>query len=196
MSNQPIANCDTPDPWLIASPLTPNTFYLTFTLGNRIELWSSSNLESFHNATRSTIWQPPPGSPWSADIWAPELHYLFGSWYVYAAGAPPDQGNKGHRTIVLRSNSQDPMDASAWMFEGPLRGLPQDQWSIDATVFSIDHGQPGMKDQQRRWYVCYSGWPLGDQSDTQQDLFLAKLANPLEVEHGSLVCISKAELEW
>ena len=146
MSNRPISNHDTPDPWVIASPLQPNTFYLTFTLGNRIEIWSSPSFEDFHDQNpqlrRSTIWQPQPNTPWSADVWAPELHFLYGNWYVYAASAHPDKGNASHRTIVLRCNSanRDPLDASAWEFLGPLRGVPDDQWAIDATVFSPDPG--------------------------------------------------------
>lgn len=205
MSNRPIADHDTPDPWLIPSPHHPGLFYLTFTLGNRIEIWSSDNLESFHDShpalRKTVIWQPPPGSPWSADIWAPELHFLFGTWWVYAAAAPPAEGNKGHRTVVLRCTDQnrDPMNGGSWVFEGPMRGLPNHQWSIDATVFSPDpagHLPGGRPDEQRRWYVCYSGWPLGDYSDTQQDLFLAKMKNPLEVEEGTLTCIGRAELPW
>lgn len=209
MSNRTIADHDTPDPWVIASPLQPNLFYLTFTLGNRIEIWSSTDLESFHdqnpNIRKSTIWQPAGGSPFSEDIWAPELHFLFGSWYIYAAGAQPGQGNPSHRTIVLRStNVSDPLDRSSWHFEGPLRGLPNDQWSIDATVFSPDLGptnqyieaQGGYPDEQRRWYVVYSGWPLGDHSDTQQDLFIARLKSPVEADSNSLKCICRAELPW
>lgn len=210
MSNRPIANHDTPDPWLLASPLQPHLFYLTFTLGNRIELWSSSNLEDFTDQNpslkKSCIWRPSPGSPWSADIWAPELHFLFGTWYIYAAGAQPGQGNPSHRTIVLRNTNptRDPMDPESWVFEGPLKGLPRHQWSIDATVFSPDpglsanmaEGLGGYPDEQRRWYICYSGWPLGDNSDTQQDLFLARMRGPMEADEQSLVCVSRAELEW
>ncbi|KAK5072042.1 hypothetical protein LTS08_000860 [Lithohypha guttulata] len=209
MSNRPIADHDTPDPWIIASPFQRDLFYLTFTLGNRIEIWSSSSIESFHDRNpsirKSTIWQPPGGSPWSADIWAPELHFLFGTWYIYAAAAQPGQGNPSHRTIVLRSsNPSDPLDRAAWHFEGPLKGLPHDQWSIDATVFSPDpglsshspDGRGGYPDDQRRWYIVYSGWPLGDHSDTQQDLFIANLRSPLEAHPQSLQCISRAELPW
>lgn len=206
MSNKPISNHDTPDPWLIPSPLQPNLFYLTFTLGNRIEIWSSPSIEDFHDTNphikRSTIWQPPPNTPWSADIWAPELHFLYGNWFVYAASAHPDKGNASHRTIVLRCTSanRDPLEHASWEFLGPLRGVPDDQWAIDATVFSPDPGlgqsQGGYPDEQRRWYICYSGWPLGDHSDTQQDLFIARLRSPTEADPQSLTTISRAELPW
>lgn len=194
MSNQPICNQDTPDPWVLPDPHNPGRFYLTFTLGNRIEIWASNSIENFHNAQKSVAWQPAPNSPWSSDIWAPEIHYLYGEWFIYAAAAEPGKGNASHRTIVLRSRSPDPMAGpQVWEFLGPMKGLPMDQWSIDATVFSPDQGAD---DRQKRWYVCYSGWPLGDHSDTQQDLFLARMVSPFEVDSRSLTCISRASLPW
>lgn len=56
-------------------------FYLTFTLGNRVEIWCSSQLENFHDCQKSVVWQPVPGSPWSADIWAPELRTYLSCLY-------------------------------------------------------------------------------------------------------------------
>lgn len=78
------------------------------------------------------------------------------------------------------------MNASGWQFLGPLKGMP-DHWSIDATVFS-----PSGHDL----YCCWSGWPLGDSSDTQQDLFLVKMASPEQAIAESLVCISRADQHW
>ena len=206
MSNQTIASQDTPDPWLIPSPFhSPSSplFYLTFTLGNRIEIWSSPSLESFHDphVHRTIIWQPAPGSPWSADIWAPELHYISNTWYIYAAAAQPNQGNASHRTIVLRCTDQDPMSSSqSWIFEGPLQGLPTDQWSIDATVFTLDppsqQGQQQDQNQQQRWYICYSGWPPADTSDTQQNLYLAHLVSPTTADSHSITLISQPTHPW
>ena len=182
MSNRPICDVDTPDPWIIAAN---GQFYMTFTLGNRVEIWASGSLEDFRNCRKSLIWEPRD-SGWVPGIWAPELHQLNGIWYVYFCGEKPGQGNPSHRTLVLRSRLQDPMDRSGWEFVGPLRGIP-DHWNIDATVFSP---------RPNELYCCYSGWPLGDHSDTQQDLFLIKLASPEVAIENTLVCISRASLPW
>ncbi|KIW53008.1 hypothetical protein PV05_08613 [Exophiala xenobiotica] len=182
MSNIPIADIDTPDPWMLRHN---NYFYLTFTCGNRVEIWMSQSMENFRSCQKITAWHPTPGTPWSIDLWAPELHYLHGTWYVYFCAAHPGQGNPSHRTVLLRSSSQDPMDAGAWSFLGPLQGLP-DHWNIDATVLSLHN----------KLYCCYSGWPLGDHSDTQQDLFLIELADPEHALTNTLTCISRAELPW
>lgn len=62
-----------------------------------------------------------------------------------------------------------------------------DHWSIDATAFTINGHD---------LYCCWSGWPLGDYSDTQQDLFLIKMKSPEEALADTLVCISKADQPW
>lgn len=186
MSNKTIAPIDTPDPWMIAAN---GVFYLTFTLANRIEIWESPLMEDFFNARKTVVWKPEPGSRWSADIWAPELHWLNGVWYIYATASHPGAGNPAHRTIVLRSHHQDPMEASGWQFLGPLKGMPE-QFSIDATVFS-----PNGQDL----YICWSGWPPGDNSDTQQNLYLAQMVTPEEIVAENIlppVCIATADLDW
>lgn len=183
MSNRPICDRDTPDPWVIAAN---NHFYFTFTCGDRVEVWASQYLEDFRQAQKSTIWKPEKGAPWSADVWAPEIHLINGTWYIYFCAAQPGKGNASHRTLVLRSSNPDPLDPAAWSFLGPLKGIP-DHWNIDATVFSMG---------PNNLYCVYSGWPLGDHSDTQQDLFLIKLSSPEVAIPESLTVISRASLPW
>lgn len=182
MSNRPICDTDTPDPWMIEFR---GCYYLTFTSGDHIEVWSSQSVEGFKNCTKSLIWRPEPGAPWSDGVWAPELHFINNTWYIYVACAHPAEGNPSHRTVVLRSSSMDPQDPAGWNFLGPLKGLP-DHWNIDLTVFELNS----------RLYCCYSGWPLGDYSDTEQDLFLMEMNSPEEAKSDSLITISKPELDW
>ena len=143
-------------------------------------------MEDFHNPRTAVVWQPVEGSGWSVDIWAPELHWIENTWYIYTAGARPGIGNPSHRTLVLRSSDEDPMNASAWTFVGPLKGLP-DHWHIDATVFSPRCDE---------LYCCYSGWPIGDDSDTEQHLFLIKLLSPEEADPQTLTTISRPTIAW
>lgn len=65
---------------------------------------------------------------------------------------------------------QDPATGS-WEFVGPIRGMKQDQWAIDGTVFEL-HGQ---------LYFVYSGWPFDNpnESDLQQYLFIISLSDPV-----------------
>jgi GH43 family beta-xylosidase len=83
------------------------------------------------------------------------------------------------------------MEEGSWEFLGQVKGLP-DHWNIDATVFTL----PATTGSSEKLYCCYSGWPTGDFSDTQQDLFLVELESPEIAKPESVVCISRAELPW
>ncbi|KAG9776207.1 hypothetical protein KCU88_g4947, partial [Aureobasidium melanogenum] len=95
MSNRPISDTDTPDPWMISAN---NRFYLTFTAGDRVEIWSSASMEDFRSGNpqrqQSVVWKPTPGTPWSVDIWAPELHRLNNTW-AELPWERPDGGRRG-----------------------------------------------------------------------------------------------------
>lgn len=80
--------------------------------------------------------------------------------------------------LILQSSNPNPIDATSWQFLGALRGM-SDHWAIDATVFSA----------QNSMHCPYPGWPLGDRSDIEQDLFLIPLINPQDADLKTLVCI-------
>jgi GH43 family beta-xylosidase len=127
------------DPYVL---LEKGTYYMTFTSGGHIEVWSANSLFDFEsNCKKEVIWRPPQDKPYSADLWAPELHSIQGRWYVYFAAADPQHGNRSHRMYVLSGPESDssPMDSSKWEFSGRLAGLPEDQWAIDGTVITL-HG--------------------------------------------------------
>ncbi|KAL9107593.1 MAG: hypothetical protein Q9227_007496 [Pyrenula ochraceoflavens] len=104
---------------------------------------------------------------------------------VYFSGAHPDQGNRSHRTLVLRSHNPDPMISAGWEFLGPLKGMP-DHWAIDATIFGLG----------RKLFCCWSAWPSGDTSDTEQDLMLIELENAEQAIGGSILTLSRPLLNW
>lgn len=87
--------------------------------------------------------------------------------------------------LVLRSPNPDPMDPRSWQFLGPLKGMP-DHWAIDATIFPLNG----------KLYCSWSGWPPGDASDTEQDLFIVELKSPEEAISETVRCLSKPTLEW
>ncbi|KAI1815236.1 glycoside hydrolase family 43 protein [Poronia punctata] len=138
----------TPDPFV---NFFAGQYYLTYTTGNRVEVWSSSSLVDIErSAIRHQIWTPPPNSPHSADLWAPELHAVQGRWYIYYTASDPSQGSKSHRIYILGGPSATEHPCSGqWSFLGRLRNMPE-QWAIDGTVFELD-GQ---------LYLAYSGWPI------------------------------------
>ncbi|KAI1378663.1 glycoside hydrolase family 43 protein [Hypoxylon crocopeplum] len=197
-----ITSIGTPDPFVT---LFRGRYYLTFTTGNRVEIWSSRSLADIESsADRHVIWTPPQGTDHSADLWAPELHALHGRWYVYYAAANPAHGNKSHRMYVLGGPpaSEDPCRGQ-WEFLGRIHGMP-DQWAIDGTVFELNGGL----------YFVYSGWPLSGGSnsnssdnpnpdeeeevvvsDLVQQLFIMKLDAPTSAASGAAL-ISRPSHAW
>jgi GH43 family beta-xylosidase len=55
------------------------------------------------------VWTYPTSGPNCNGVWAPELHYLSGKWYIYYAATTCDNNNANHRMFVLEGNSQDPL---------------------------------------------------------------------------------------
>lgn len=125
-----------------------------------------------------------------SDIWAPELHDIDGTWYVYFSADIPPKGNPGHRMYVLRgpASSVDPMAAtSVFKLVGLVANLPSDQWAIDGTVFKLNN----------QLYITYSGWTKGETDANTQQLFIAKMSDPVTADPTAGVhMISEATNSW
>ncbi len=164
------------DPWSIYKD---GYYYYTHTLGNRIAIWKTKNLANLATAERSTIFTPPRDSAWSRNLWAPEIHYLQGKWYVYFAA---DNGkNENHRVYVLENSSADPLQGE-WRFIGKIAD-PSDKWAIDGSVF----------EHNKQLYMVWSGWE-GD-INRRQDIYIAKMKNPWTIG-GKRVRISSPVFDW
>jgi GH43 family beta-xylosidase len=100
-------------------------------------------------------------------VWAPELHYINGEWYIYVAMCKGSDDNAKHRMYVLKGTSQDPTDE--FELVGQITDST-DKWAIDGTVFTF-HDE---------LYFVWSGWP-GD-SDGQQNLYIAHMSDPTTID--------------
>lgn len=154
-------------------------YYYTHTTGNRIVLWKTKNIADLKRAEQKTIYTPPPGMPYSKEIWAPEIHFIDGKWYAYFAA---DNGsNDNHRMYVLENASEDPMQGE-WIFKGKVAD-PADKWAIDGDVFEY----------RKKRYLIWSGWE-GDKNG-QQNIYIAKMENPWTIK-GERVKISSSTYDW
>ena len=147
------------DPWIIQKD---GFFYYTNTSGSRLFLRKAKNLADLKRSEQKTIWIPPAGTSYSKEIWAPELHFIYGKWYMYFSA--DDGSNKNHRIHVVENPSTDPMEGK-WEFKGKVSD-PSDKWAIDASVFEY----------QGRLYMIWSGWE-GDVNG-QQNIYIAVMKNP------------------
>jgi GH43 family beta-xylosidase len=165
-----------PDPWVIQKD---TTYYYLNTFGNRIGIYKTGKMSQLSTASLTTIWTPPVTGAYSKDIWAPEMHYLNGKWYVYFAA--DDGNNSSHRIYVLENVSADPT-AGTWTLKGKVAPLT-DKWAIDASEFDYN-GQS---------YLIWSGWE-GD-VDGQQNIYIAKLSDPWTIT-GDRVLLSAPTYNW
>jgi len=165
-----------PDPY---SCYKDGYYYYTHTMGNRLELWKTKNMAELATAVHKTIFTPPPGMPYSKDLWAPEILFVDGKWYAYFAA--DGNGNYSHRMWVLENGSADPFEGE-WVFKGKI-ATPSDKWAIDGDVFQY----------RKQWYMVWSGWE-GDVNRTQ-NIYIAKMKNPWTLE-GERVMISSPSYGW
>ena len=164
------------DPWSIYKD---GYYYYTNTLGDRIDIWKTKNLADLKTAMRKTIWIPPANTNYSKEIWAPEIHFLEGKWYVYFAA--DDGMNDNHRLYVIENSAIDPLEGE-WIFKGKITDA-SDKWAIDGSVFQHNN----------KMYMVWSGW-AGDKNG-RQDIYIAEMENPWTIK-GTRMRISKPAFEW
>ncbi len=165
------------DPW---SLYKDGYYYYTNTTGKNITIWKSKSIANLKTAEKKIVYTPPETGPYSKELWAPEIHFLQGKWYIYFAA---DSGNNiDHRMWVLENNSIDPMNGE-WVMKGQLKTPGGDKWAIDGSLF----------EHKKQLYFIWSGWE-GDHNG-QQNIYIAKMKNPWTVE-GERTKVSSPELEW
>jgi GH43 family beta-xylosidase len=122
------------------------------------------------------VWHAPPKGATSNAVWAPELHWLDGRWYIYFAA---DNGyNENHRMWVLESETSDAR--GNYRCRGPMS---TGGWAIDGTVLEEDGSR----------YFIWSGWP--GRQNGQQNLYAALMKDPLTLA-GPRVLLCTPDQPW
>ncbi len=150
-------------------------YYLVQSRGARIVVAKAARLEDLGRARMTPVFTAPDTGWNHANIWAPELAYVDGHWYIYYAAAHrPGQPFTDQRSGVLRARTDDP--TGEWEDMGQLAtgngppgsGAPS-VWAIDLTVGRVNG----------RLYAVWSGWERAAATDkTPQLLYIAPMANP------------------
>jgi len=165
------------DPWMIKKD---SFYYYLQTAGNRIQVWKTKAVSKLRTAPATEIFRAPAGSANAENVWAPELHFLDGKWYVYyTAGAGPDSTQ---RTWVLENSNADPL-AGTWTDKGRIFAAGADFWAIDGTVLEHNGNR----------YFLWSGRP--NQSVQNQNIYIAKMTNATTLE-APAVMLTRPELSW
>jgi GH43 family beta-xylosidase len=164
------------DPWVVQ---WQGQYYFCQSRRGGVWIAQTPRLTDLGTTNRVCVWRPPPDKPYSRELWAPELHYLRGRWYIYLAADDGDNAN--HRMYVLEGTTQNPQDP--FVFRGQLTATP-DRWAIDGTVLEMPDG---------RLYFLWSGWE--GTNNVAQNLYLAPMSDPLTIS-GARVCLSRPEHDW
>ncbi|MGI2080290.1 glycoside hydrolase family 43 protein [Shewanella putrefaciens] len=165
---------------------TDGFYYFTASVPqyDRIELRRATTIAGLADAVPVDVWHKPDTGPYSDLVWAPELHFNQGAWYLYVAIAPSREIKDAlfqHRMYVLRCNDANPLTGE-WQFLGQLdTGI--DTFCLDATTFEHS-GQ--------LYYVWAQKAP-----DIQgnSNLYIAKMDTPDKIS-STPVMLTKPEYPW
>jgi GH43 family beta-xylosidase len=168
------------DPWVYKH--TDGFYYFTASVPeyDRIEVRRSKTIQGLGDAEPVVAWTKHEDGIMSANIWAPEIHFIDGKWYIYFAAARKD-AIFDHRMYVIENDSQNPLEGN-WVEKGQVR-TAWESFSLDATTF--EH-------QGNLYYV----WAQKDpEIEGNSNLYIAKMTNPWTLT-GPQVMITTPEYEW
>lgn len=137
----------------------------------RITISPLDSLQSPQRMDSIVVWD----DAFERQVWAPELHYINGLWYIYYTASNGD--NKDHRPYILQSPH----------YFGPyikLGRVGPDVWGIDMTQFLWWDGNR---------YAVWSGWE-NNGDEFPQNLYIAQMYSPWEI--GKRIRLSVPELDW
>ena len=165
-----------------------NDWYFTASVPeyDRIVLRRAASLGELRNAQEHEVWHAHAGGAMSCHIWAPELHFMDGRWYLYfAAGEREDVWKI--RPWVLRCEGDDPL-RDPWTECGMLKRADGDEFSF--TDFSLDMTLLELHDQ--RYCIWAEKVSVGKKIS---NLYIAQMASPTTLKTPQML-LSSPSYAW
>ena len=167
---------------------TDGTYYFTASVPeyDKIILRKSDTLEGLKDAEEIEIWHKHDSGEMSKHIWAPELHYLDGKFYIYfAAGREEDKWKI--RPYVLECLGSDPT-FDTWVEKGKIQRSDDDiysfkSFSLDATI---------LENKGVRYYVWAEKVAPGVGIS---NLYIAKMESPTKLSTAQ-VLLTTPDYDW
>ena len=156
------------DPWVIKKD---GFYYYCSSSGTSINISKSQFLTK--PGEKKKVWSAPESGWNRSNIWAPELHFLKGHWYIYYAAGESGPPFIYQRSGVLESETDDVFSKyndKGMLYTGDNPDMKSDnKWAIDLTVFEY----------RQHLYAVWSGWIEQALTDkTPQSLFIAEMKDP------------------
>ena len=117
-------------------------------------------------------------------IWAPEIHYIRGKWYIYYAAsnhAEIRDRDFHHRMFVLECDSENPLEGE-WIEKGEIK-THQKSFAIDGTAFELN---------DKLYYVWCQLEPA---ITNNSNLYISEMENPWTLK-GKILLLSVPEYDW
>ena len=188
----PAAPAPAPLPWpnpLVAQRADPQIirhgdwYYLMATVPayDLLELRRAKSIAGLATAEAKVVWRKHDSGPMSRHIWAPELAFLDGRWYIHFSAGEAKEPWK-IRMWTLENASADPMQG-AWTERGQIR-TAWESFTLDATVF--EH-------RGKRYMAWAQNDPASKNHST--NIYLSRMKSPTELE-GPQVRLTQPEYAW
>jgi len=166
------------DPYLYKH--TDGYYYFTgsYPLYDRIVLRRAKTIAELPEAEELVIWEAHETGIMGAHIWAPELHFIDGKWYIhFAAGERENPWLL--RPYVLECADDNPVTGE-WVEKGQIN-IQFESFSLDATTF--EH-------RGKRYLV----WAQKINDNQISNLYIGEMENPWTIKNQ--VLLSTPEYEW
>lgn len=182
------------EPWILqrADPYIyrheDGNYYFTASVPeyDKIVLRRADSLAGLHDAPEVEIWHKHEEGIMGEHIWAPELHYLGGAWYIYfAAGEKENKWNI--RPYVLECKDEDPLTGT-WTEKGKMGCAEEDEFSfrafsLDATVF---------ENKGKHYYIWAEKVGVGKQIS---NLYIGEMESPCQLKTVQ-VLLTTPDYDW
>lgn len=174
------------DPYVLRH--TDGKYYFTASVPayDRIVLRCADSLAELPDAEEKTLWLCHESGPMSKHIWAPELHFVFGKWYIYFAGGEKDLPWE-IRPYVLECQSGDPMQGP-WIEKGKMGAAEDDEFSFRA--FSLDGTV--FENKGQNYYIWAEKVGVGRQIS---NLYIARMKNGYTLDTVQ-VLLTTPDYDW
>lgn len=167
------------DPWIAQRD---GWYYFTATSGNEVKIARAKTLDELAGAPLTTVWTRPEHGRNARDIWAPELHFLGGKWWIYYTATSEDGNDNNRRVFCLESKTGDAQ--GAYTDHGQIQVPNADFYAIDGTVFQKSDG---------KLYFLWSG--REGAVGSAQNIFICAMSDPHTLS-GARLKLSSPGFDW
>ncbi|KAF4547761.1 Alpha-L-arabinofuranosidase B-like protein 1 [Elsinoe fawcettii] len=137
-------------------------YYMTSTTWSNVRLRRATTIEGLKTGENKIIWSPDSPQR-QCNVWAPEIHSIAGTWYIYfSAGGCASTDIQQSQVLIGGSSPWD-----AFRYFGTIN---TPDWSIDGTRLSVNN-----KD-----YFVYSCF-RNDTGERLQSLCIGELSSPIDM---------------